>query len=698
MSDLLQHSDSTTCRSCRAEISTDSLFCPRCGASDPLGRADGTSDPWLAAVERALGSKYEIIRQLGRGGMGAVYLAREVALDRLVAVKALPPESADDTSIERFRREARIAAKLTHPNIVPLHAFGESDGVLFFIMGLVQGESLGAKLRRAGAQSPEDARRILGETAAALHYAHSQGVVHRDIKPDNILIDDESGRPMLTDFGIARSTVAGETLTQLGTAVGTLHYMSPEQAAGERDIDGRSDLYSLGVVGYQMLSGNLPFDGSSAREILVQHMTKEAPPLDASLDPDIVQVVSRCMAKEPGERPADGGQVQDALGITLDREEMPPELDWEVNHIRSVGLGTGIMCYLLVLTVAVNHLDAAIVQLFIDAVLMIALIAAYYEGRRRLPIVHPLREVVWWAFRKPKAWRQFWWPSRLRPTSDVWSRLPRIHKAYLAATTTVLVTAILGAPIIALNLSVDDPVGSAFRSVALTVMFTTMVPMFALFLALRVWSRRRGIENEVFQRLITAPDSSSRFWKRPEIMRLLDKDATPTVFGRIPQSSEEYLDAIIEVGRRVTAPAKSVVSGAVEAARRAVTELQHLDRQAEQLKRASDVSAIDDLEHRLANLGDVGADEPASQRRMRELLSEQLELARGVEVQLQTFQKRRIDLDNMVVNLWRTVRHLEESSSVPSNTDEASNEVRAAGDRIHEFLKETDDTVVLSEQ
>ncbi|MFQ5704956.1 MAG: protein kinase, partial [Gemmatimonadales bacterium] len=240
------------CQQCRTPLPSDALFCLKCGSAVSPS-SSSNRDELLAALELAIGSQYEVLRLLGRGGMGAVYLARERALDRLVAIKVLPPDSTDAASVERFRREARTAAKLTHPNIVPLHTFGETHGMMYFVMGFVQGESVGAKLKRLGRLDANVARRILHETAGALHYAHEQGVVHRDIKPDNILIDDETGKSMLTDFGVAKSVAAGETITEFGTTLGTPHYMSPEQASGERDIDGRSDLYSLGVVGYRML-------------------------------------------------------------------------------------------------------------------------------------------------------------------------------------------------------------------------------------------------------------------------------------------------------------------------------------------------------------------------------------------------------------------------------------------------------------
>jgi serine/threonine protein kinase len=218
-----------------------------------VGEGNHLRDRLVAAV----GDHYLIEAELGRGGMAVVYRALDVRLNRRVAIKILPPELAFNPSVRsRFLREAQMAAQLTHPNIVPIFAVDErdTDGLVYFVMAFVDGESLAARLRREGAMRIEDVRVIVSQVADALDYAHRQGVVHRDIKPDNILVDRMTGRPLVTDFGIARAAAEESRLTVTGVAVGTPAYMSPEQAMGEREVDGRSDLYSLGIVAYQMIS------------------------------------------------------------------------------------------------------------------------------------------------------------------------------------------------------------------------------------------------------------------------------------------------------------------------------------------------------------------------------------------------------------------------------------------------------------
>ena len=284
---------------------------------DPVDAAADTE--LLARVERALAPQYEVEGELGRGGMGIVYRARDTRLKRTVAVKLLPPELAYRTEIKsRFLREAEMAAQLSHPNIVPIYSVDEKDGLVYFIMACVDGDNLGKQMATRGPLPVAEVRRIMREVAGALAFAHARKFIHRDIKPDNILIDKDDGRAIVTDFGIARAVQDGaETrLTATGIAIGTPAYMSPEQCAGEREIDGRSDLYALGTLGYQMLAGRLPFEANSTPALLVKQLSEKPLPIverRPDTPPDLAGIIMRLLEKDPSARYADAQELVAAL-------------------------------------------------------------------------------------------------------------------------------------------------------------------------------------------------------------------------------------------------------------------------------------------------------------------------------------------------------------------------------------------------
>ena len=272
-------------------------------------------------VVAAVGDQYLIEAEIGRGGMAAVFRALDLRLHRHVAIKALPPELAFNADVRtRFLREAQTAAQLSHPNIVPIYTVDERGGVVYFVMALVEGESLAARLARQPRLSVDAVRRVLAEVADALDYAHACSVVHRDIKPDNILLDRTTGRAVVTDFGIARAAMGDARLTQTGVAVGTPAYMSPEQAMGDRDVDGRSDQYSLGIVGYQMLVGQTPFKAANTPAMLVKHLSEIPRPVLESR-PDVpaplAAAIDRALSKKPEERWPSAGAFRDALTTAI---------------------------------------------------------------------------------------------------------------------------------------------------------------------------------------------------------------------------------------------------------------------------------------------------------------------------------------------------------------------------------------------
>jgi len=266
---------------------------------------------------------FDVIRPLGMGGMGAVWLVRDRFLDRDVALKVLLAEHTAPEMRERFLREARTSARLEHPHIIDVYRADETHGSVWFTMRFVDGETLGDRIRERGSLPATDVLRTLREVAWGLAYAHARGVIHRDIKPDNILLDRASGNAVLTDFGIARDPVQDtKGLTIDGHVLGSVHFMSPEQAAGEA-LDGRSDLYAVGVVGYLALSGKLPFDGTP-QSILVSHVTRQVPALSEAapqLPPNVIAVIERCLRKHPDERYATADALATALDLALREAE-----------------------------------------------------------------------------------------------------------------------------------------------------------------------------------------------------------------------------------------------------------------------------------------------------------------------------------------------------------------------------------------
>ncbi len=307
------------CSRCGTQNEDNAKFCKSCGldltATTPVhaintGQQEVTE---IDLVRDQLKEEYEILDELGRGGMAIVFKAREKQLERDVAIKVLPFSLAFDKEfVERFQREARTSAKLEHPGIIPIYRVGKSGRVIYFVMKFLRGKPLSAVLSQRGALPPADIRRILTEVGRALGYAHKSNIVHRDIKPDNIMFDD-LGQAVVTDFGIAKAASGGK-LTGTGMAIGTPHYMSPEQARAQ-SLDGRSDIYSLGVVAYVCLTGAVPFDGEDSFAIGYKHIMEALPVPELKTDEHrhIFEIVKKMMAKVPEERFQTAEQMVEAV-------------------------------------------------------------------------------------------------------------------------------------------------------------------------------------------------------------------------------------------------------------------------------------------------------------------------------------------------------------------------------------------------
>ncbi|HET9294559.1 MAG TPA: protein kinase [Gemmatimonadales bacterium] len=281
----------------------------------------------LPRLQSDLAARYKVEREVGRGGMATVFLAHDLKHDRQVALKLLHPELAATLGPERFLREIRVAARLNHPHIVPLHDSDKAGELLFYVMPYVDGESLRAKLVREGRLALDDALNIARGIASALDYAHRQGVVHRDIKPENVMMHE--GEALVTDFGIAKAVRAAgaESITQTGLAIGTPTYMSPEQASGEKEPDGRSDVYSLGCVLFEMLTGQPPFTGPSAQSVITKRFIEAAPSarsLRPDLPPEVDRAIAKALEREPANRFATAAQFAQAL--VLHTGSTPPQV------------------------------------------------------------------------------------------------------------------------------------------------------------------------------------------------------------------------------------------------------------------------------------------------------------------------------------------------------------------------------------
>ncbi|MBX3175106.1 MAG: serine/threonine protein kinase [Gemmatimonadaceae bacterium] len=292
--------------------------------------------PEFLALQDAVAGRFSLVRELGRGGMGIVFLARDIALDRLVAIKLLPPQvAASDDSRERFLREARTAAGLSHPNIVPIHGVESNGALTWFVMTYVEGETLGERLRRDGPLTAAESMRVVQEIAWALAHAHARGVVHRDIKPDNVLLEESTGRALVTDFGIALAL--GTATPAEGVLRGTPQYISPEVAQGET-ATAHSDLYSLGVTAWMAAAGRLPFESTSPAALLLAHVQTPAPPLAATvagIPARFAAAIDRCLAKRPAERWESAERLVAELDAARSRTALVPApqrsflRDWE---------------------------------------------------------------------------------------------------------------------------------------------------------------------------------------------------------------------------------------------------------------------------------------------------------------------------------------------------------------------------------
>ncbi len=324
------------CHTCQTPLPADANFCAHCGSATPTEpgvppRTAVTGAHDLRRIRTALGERYQVERVLGEGGMAAVYLANDRKHNRKVAIKVMRPELASTLGADRFLREVEFAGQLSHPHILPMYDSGQADGILYYVMPYVEGESLLGRIRREKQLPVEDVLRLGGEMAEALALAHGRGIIHRDIKPANVLLS--GGHALVADFGIARAVGGDEAITATGIAVGTPHYMSPEQATGDRELDARTDIYALGAVLYEALAGEPPFTGPTAQAILSRSLMEAPRPLSSArptIPPAVNAAIMRALARAPADRFQSASDMAAALRGALDSARsgavaVPPE-------------------------------------------------------------------------------------------------------------------------------------------------------------------------------------------------------------------------------------------------------------------------------------------------------------------------------------------------------------------------------------
>lgn len=681
--------DTVACTKCETELDPAARFCSECGTMTSQSLA-AEGDPIQAALVEKLGSQYRIVRLLGRGGMGSVYLARDLTLDREVAIKVVNTADGSLAIYDRFRREAKTAAKLSHPNIVPLHSFGEVAGMPYFVMGYVRGESLADRMRREGRMSEEETRCIFAEIADALDHAHRQGVIHRDIKPDNVLLDDESGRALLTDFGVAKALGQEETLTKSGTVIGTPQYMSPEQASGQTGIDGRSDIYSLGVMAYAMVSGRLPFEGASAGDVLVKHLTQEPTPL-RSVAPEVsdstAHAIELCLAKNPAERWQDARSLKATLGAS-EEDELPPPLQ----AVEGVGIS---LLLLLIgfewfawlvdgLTGASSHPDMRAIYFswwwYGMAPLLFGGFYVYlstklwvdgFAGSRSQGVLW--REPTWWPT---------WYPRSLRRPGNVWDRLPAAIRIYRVWPLVIIIYTVI-------TIGTSELAGvsvvlhrNPFMVSIVAVLCVLIAVWFVVGARARKILRNEGIAaGDISRALMTSPPSRKRFWNHPSIASILEPAEGKESIRR-SSSPHDDMQSILREADKLSGALRPLGAQAAVAARQLVASIDQIDREIADLARNIEPGEEERLADKIDALSASSTSAEASAP-MRSLLEKHLELVRSLSGRIEEATQRRGRRVEMLRTLALHVASLHSrQSTTPSELREISDNVRALCDEI----------------
>jgi Protein kinase domain len=550
-------------------------------------------------------------------------------------------------------------------------------GLVYFVMGYVRGESLAARVKRSGRIGVEETRHILAEVTDALAYAHAQGIVHRDIKPDNILIDADSGRAMLTDFGVAKALSLEGTLTATGLVVGTPHYMSPEQAAGRSDIDGRSDIYSLGVMGYAMLAGRLPFGGKTPAEVLVQHLTKEPPPLQA-LAPEapyaLVAALMRCLAKDP----ADRWQEARDFKVALVPDDSVPALPAKVRALSVCLQGLFVMLLLRAyvwLSLAADPSQTSNSAFLREPIEKFAFVFAgaglftAIQTRRQLKLSWPA--ILRFALLQP-SWWPGWHPRRLRRPGDLWDRLPSpirvarhlvgIFLVALALVVTPLAIALGASGAYYERTGTTTRIGALVLNLANWYLLPLPIAGLAAFTSViraTLWLRRRlGAEYEFeFDEMpvLGATWKKGSPWQRPAYRALLRPAAADADVPKTEADLERAVHALADALPRALADVAPAIRTAARSLRGTIAIFDH---EIATLAADLDPQEAARLEGKLAALGPTSVGDPSGRQQLRDLLAQQLALLQGISARLESASRERAERVELLRALWQQLRRV----------------------------------------